>query len=121
MTLITVGLPVAAANFLAELAQTESLGKAPARRVLALQSVPTRQVVLAAARLSFALSAYQAAVTVVRHVAAGAARAQTCTHIASNWTCGFRLSSSELPKIQEHNCTQEDLHFFTGRFGADTN
>lgn len=95
---------------MADLALTEALGEPLARRMFALQSVPARQVVLAAARLSLSLRAHQAAVAAVRHVPAGAAGARTGAHIAARRAPGFGLRAGRLLEVKEHSCVQEDLH-----------
>lgn len=111
---VTVGSPVAAADLVADLALTQSLGQPLARRVLALQPVAARQLVLAAAGLALALGAHQAAVAVVRHVAAGAAGARAAAHVAPCGTCGFGLRAGRLVEVEEHSYVQEKQHVQSG-------
>ena len=86
---VAVRLPVAATHVVPELAPAEALGEPLAVGLFALQPVPAGQVLLAAARLQLGLRAHQATVAAVGHVAAGAARTRTGTHIAARGTLGF--------------------------------
>lgn len=108
---VAVRLPVAAAHVVPELAPAEALGEPLAVGLFALQPVPAGQVLLAAARLQLGLRAHQAAVAAVGHVAAGAARTRTGTHIAARGTLGFRLCAGTLLEVQERGGVQQDLHF----------
>lgn len=109
---VTVRVPVTAAHFTAVPALTHAFGQSFSRRVLALQPVPAGQIVLAAARLSLPRCAHQTAVTAVRHIPAGAARARTLTHITALGTLQFSVRESSFGVNKNDGDQQNNLHFF---------
>lgn len=85
---VVVGPAVAAAHLSAELALADALGEALAHRVATVEAVPARRVLLAAAGVSFARGADEAAAAAVGDVPAGAAGAGALGDIAAGRALG---------------------------------
>lgn len=109
---VTVRVPVAATHFTTVPTLTHPFGQSLSRRVLALQTVPAGQIVLAAARLALSLRAHQTAVTAVRHIPARTARARTLAHITALRTLEFRSICDSIFDVKKnYRNKQNDLHF----------
>lgn len=109
---VTVRVPVTATHFTTVPTLAHPFGQSLSRRVLALQTVPAGQIVLASARFPLSLRAHQAAVTAVRHIPARTARARTLTHITALWTLEFRcIRDSNFVVKKNYRNKQNDLHF----------